>query len=534
MYPVIHWFSHKPGFLVVLILPILACTLWPGIFPAAMAVTSTATATPAAAFTPPIESAPPTPPSPLYEDLTPYYQAMLPQFASDVDAVAQAGASRYYLQVRLDLPITTTGQTGPRLTGLEQIRYTNTETATLSEIYLHLYPNLPGYDGQMRVESVQVNGQTLQSELQPGNAALRVPLAQPLTPGATALITVTYAATVPTQTDEGYNIFSASENTLALAGFYPAVAVYDETGWNIAAPPPYGDATYLDASLYRVDLTVPERLQVAASGSLLSSAANPDGTRTLSFASGPMRDFYVAARADYQVSSDTVNGIVVNSYYPPDLAQGGKLALRYATDALKIYSQDFGPYPYAEFDIVATPTTAGGVEYPGIVVVAQKLYDRPGGFFEHAAVHEVAHQWWYGLVGNDQIDQPWLDESLTNYNTLFYWEEVEGPAAAQKIQDDLFLAPYEYAKQQGQDRGVMGPVSGFSVGEYGLFVYGKGPLFFNALRQEVGDATYLKIMQTYVARYKYKIARPDDLFRTIEQVSGRNIQPLIETWLQGR
>ncbi|MFN8455670.1 MAG: M1 family metallopeptidase [Anaerolineae bacterium] len=466
--------------------------------------------------------------------MTPYYQAMLPQFASDVDAIAQAGASRYYLQVQLELPVTTTGPTGPRLTGLEQIRYTNTETSTLSDIYFHLYPNLPGYDGQMEVERVQVDGQTLQTELQEDNTALRVPLAQPLTPGATALITVTYSATIPTQTDEGYNIFSASENTLALAGFYPTIAVYDETGWNTEIPPPYGDATYLDTSLYRVDLTVPDKLAVAASGSLLNRTANPDGTKTLSLASGPMRDFYVAARADYQVLTDTVNGVLVNSYYPPALTNGGKLALRYATDALEIFSRDFGPYPYAEFDIVATPTTAGGVEYPGIVVIAQNLYDQQGGFFEHAAVHEVAHQWWYGLVGNDQIDNPWLDESLTNYSTIFYWEAVEGPEVAQKIQEDLFLAPYEYAKEQGQDRGVMGPVSDFSLGEYGLFVYGKGPLFFNALRQEVGDDTYLKVMQTYLARYKYKIAQPDDLFTIIEEVSGRNVEPLMGTWLQDK
>lgn len=495
--------------------------------PATAATTIIFTRTPTA-ITPPTQSSPPA----LNEDLMPYYQAMLPQFASDIETVAQTGASRYYLQVKLDLP--TTSQTSPRLTGLEQIRYTNTETTLLSEIYFHLYPNLPGYGGQMGVERVMVDGQTVQPQLENGTSALRVPLAQPLAPGASTYITVTYTATVPVQTEQGYNIFSASENTIALAGFYPAIAVYDETGWNIETPPPYGDATYLDTSLYRVDLTVPEKLVVAASGSLLNSAANPDGAKTLSFASGPMRDFYVAARNDFEVESQEINGILVNSYYPPGLANGGKLALRYAVEALRIFSENFGPYPYAEFDIVATPTTAGGVEYPGIVVIAQNLYDQQGGFFEHAAVHEVAHQWWYGLVGNDQVDNPWLDESLTNYSTIFYWEEVRGPETAQKIREDFFLAPYEYAKQQGQDRAVINPVANYSMGEYGLFVYGKGPLFFNALRQEVGDDIYLKIMQTYLAHNRYKIARPADLFATIEQVSGRNIEPLIETWLQGQ
>lgn len=465
-------------------------------------------------------------------DLSPYQQAMLPEFSKDVESVAATGASRYYLEIELELPQgNIPGRDGLRLNGLEWVRYTNSEAVPLSEIYFRLYPNLPGYDGQMNIKTVEVDGQPVQPELQANNSALRVPLAQPLAPGSVADVRLTYEAAVPAQTQQGYNIFSASENTIALAGFYPAIAVYDESGWNIEIPPPYGDATYLDTSLYRVELTVPEDMVVAASGSLLKSTPNPDGAKTLLLVSGPMRDFYIAARTDFEVVSDTVDGTVVNSYYPPQLADGGKLALRYAADSLRVYNQQFGPYPYAEFDVVATPTRAGGVEYPGIVVVSQRVYNDPGGFFQFATAHEVAHQWWYGLVGNDQVDDPWLDESLTNYSTTLYWEAVEGPASAEKIMEVLFLGPYENAKSQGQDRAVLGRVADFSEGEYGAIVYGKGPLFFNALRQEVGEETYLKIMQTYLAEYRYKIAQPADLFEVIERVSGRNVEPLIQTWL---
>jgi hypothetical protein len=463
-------------------------------------------------------------------DLSPYRQAMLPEFADDVDAVAAVGASRYYLEVELEL--SPDNSSDPRLHGRERVRYTNTETVALSEIYFRLYPNLPGYDGKMSVEQVVVDGQLVQPELAANNSALRIPLPQPLAPGTVTDISLIYRADVPVQTEQGYNIFSASENTLALAGFYPPIAVYDETGWNIEIPPPYGDATYLDISLYRVELTVPEQMVVAASGSLLQSTSNADGTKTLSLASGPMRDFYLAARADFEVVSQTVDGIMVNSYYPPGLEDGGKFALRYAVDSLRVYNQRFGHYPYTEFDVVATPTTAGGVEYPGIVVVAQWIYDEPGGFFQHATAHEVAHQWWYGLVGNDQVDEPWLDESLTNYSTVIYWETIEGAEEAQEVVNLLFFGPYEQAKSQGQDRAVIGPVSDFSEADYSTFVYGKGPLFFHALRQEVGDETYFKIMQTYYMEYKYKIAQPDDLIEVVERVSGRNVEPLMETWLE--
>jgi hypothetical protein len=474
-------------------------------------------------------------PTPAFDfaGLAPFRQAILPEFAADVDSVATAGASRYYLEVKLEWPEgSSLSEDGLHLKGLEQVRYTNTENVPLSEVYFRLYPNLPGYDGKMSIDTVVVDGQPVQPELKAKNSALRVPLRQPLLPGAAADITLSYRAEVPGQTRQGYNIFSASENTIALAGFYPAIAVHDESGWNIEIPPPYGDATYLDTSLYRVELTLPEPLVVAASGSLLQTRSNPDGSQTLSLISGPMRDFYIAARADFAVISQTVEGTVVNSYYPPELAEGGRLALRYAADSLRVFNERFGRYPYAEFDVVATPTRAGGVEYPGVVVVSQWMYDDSGGFFEHATAHEVAHQWWYGMVGNDQVDDPWLDESLTNYSALVYWEVIEGPEHAKEIIKTFYLGPYEQAKSQGLDRTVMGPVADFSESEYGAIVYGKGPLFFNALRQEVGDETYFKIMQTYFTEYKYKIAQPDDLFAVIEQVSGRNVEPLVETWLQ--
>lgn len=465
-----------------------------------------------------------------WADLSPYQQAMLPEFAADVETAAAAGASRYYLEVELTLP--QGNADAPRLAGRERVRYTNTETVALSEIYFRLYPNMPGYGGKMTVKQAIVDNEPVEPEPAANNSAVRIPLVQPLAPGAVADITLIYQADIPRETEQGYNIFSASDGTLALAGFYPAIAVYDETGWNIEIPPPYGDATYLDTSLYQVELTVPEKMVVVASGSLLESTSNGNGSKTLSLVSGPMRDFYLAARADFESVSETVDGITVNSYYPPDLAAGGKLTLRYAADALRVFSQRFGRYPYAEFDVVATPTKAGGVEYPGVVVVAQFLYDDQGGFFEHATAHEVAHQWWYGLVGNDQVDHPWLDESLTNYSTIIYWETIEGSENAQEVIETFFLGPYEHAKNQGQDRPVTGPVADFSQREYGTFVYGKGPLFFHALQQEVGDETYFKIMQTYFAEYRYKIAQPEDLFTVIEQVSGRNVEPLIETWLE--
>ncbi len=467
------------------------------------------------------------------DGLAPNRQAMLPQCAADVDRVAAAGATRYLIKVNLN-PDSFSSGAGLTLNGVADIHYTNTENISLSEIYFRLYPNLPGYGGQMIVETVTVGGRPVQPVLEAGDSAMRIPLASPLRPGAHVDLSLTFQSLAPAQIQRGYNIFSYTDHTAALAGFYPAVAVYDDEGWNIEVAPAYGDATYLDVSLYQVLLTVPQPVVVAASGSVLETTKTGNGTKTLFLASGPMRDFYMVLRQDYQVISETVDGTLVNSYYPPALEAGGTLALRYAADALRVFNQRFGQYPYAEFDIAATPTRAGGVEYPGIVVVTQNVYSQSGGFFQHATAHEVAHQWWYGLVGNDQIDEPWLDEALTNYSAAIYWEAAAGPEAAAQVIEDFFVKPYERAKEQGRDRAVVGSVGDFTEGEYGLFVYGKGPLFFHALRQEFGDDVFFDVMKNYYAAYKYKIAKAADFFEIVEQVSGKEIEPLVEQWLNSQ
>ncbi len=457
-------------------------------------------------------------------------QAMLPEFSQDVDSVAASGAARYAIEVTLD-PSSLGDEQGPTLTGKQAVLYTNTESVPLTEIYFRLYPNLPNYGGQMTIESVTIDQQNINSMLWSANSILAIPLTETLQPEASIEIILEFTAQVPTTAAGGYRIFAYRNNILALAGFHPVVAVYDHRGWNIDTPAPFGDSTYHDIALYQVQLTVPEDMVVAASGNTIDQISNPDGSKTLSFVSGPMRDFYIVMSPDYKVTSDTIYGIVVNSYYPADLELGGLRALGYVTEALHVFGDAFGQYPYAEFDIVATPTTAGGVEYPGIVVIAQTLYQEEGGFFEHATVHEVAHQWWYGVVGNDQIHDPWLDESLTNYSTIFYWEHTGDEALVEGVIEGYFRGPYERAVSRQSDRPVIGAVGDFTEEEYGIFVYGKGPLFFHELRNTIGDEAFLDLTRRYYDEYKYEIAQPQDLFQLITETSAEASE-LINIWLE--
>jgi aminopeptidase N len=183
---------------------------------------------------------------------------------------------------------------------------------------------------------------------------------------------------------------------------------------------------------------------------------------------------------------------------------------------------------------LATPTLAGGIEYPGLVVIAERLYDQQGGFFEFATVHEVAHQWWYSLVGNDQLDDPWLDEALAQYTSLLYYEDRYGDEAAQAVLQSAFQGPYRRIQEDKQDMAVGLPVDAYSEGLYGAVVYAKGPLFFDALRQEVGDEVFQEILRTYFEKHRYGVAYPVDLVAVAEETSGQDLDALYDQWILGR
>ncbi|MFB0536109.1 MAG: M1 family metallopeptidase [Anaerolineae bacterium] len=458
------------------------------------------------------------------DDLTLYEAAMLPQFANDIAQLDDP--TQYHIDLVVDVETLT-------LTGSQRVLYTNNETDTLGEIYFRLFPNTPDYGGWLSVERITVNGQQRGVTYELSDTAMKVLLAEPLAPEAQLEIVIDFWVVVPEANQHGYGALNYENGIMSLAGFYPLVPVYDDEGWNVELAPDYGDAVYSDAALYNVHLTVPLDMVVATSGSVVSETDNDDGTRTLRCVSGPMRDFNVVMSRDFVVKSTTVGQTTVNSFYLSMDEAAGERVLRYVGDALRIYNERFGLYPFTEFDVIEAPITAAGIEYPGLIVIAQRFYQegQEGGFFEFATAHEVAHQWWYSMVGSDQVDEPWLDEALTSYSTLIYFEDIHGQQEAQSILAHYFEGPYQQMVKEGRDAAVAQPVVAFSEEDYATIVYGKGPLFFHALRQEVGDETYFAIMREYLRQHKYKIATPESLMGVAESVSGRDLDAIYKEWV---
>ncbi len=416
------------------------------------------------------------------------------------------------------------------VTGEATIRYTNREAVPLDALYLHLFPNL--WDGGLTAANVKVDGAPVEIAWPSGDDILGGVLPAPLMPGETVELALEFAMDVPSGDGVGnYGEFAYQDGILALAHFYPTMVVYD-TDWRLETPSSQGDVIFNDASLYDVTFIAPTGMKVAATGATVESRDLPDGRTAWHLVGGPMRDFNIVASKSYASEAQQVGGVEVTSYFLPEDKTGGELALKYAADALRVYGDAFGPYPYRELDVGATATEAGGIEYPGLVVVARALYQAadPTGFFQAATAHEVAHQWWYNVVGNDQINDPWLDEATAQYATELYYGHVYGPggaAAFEKSLDD------RWARVDHADKPIGLPVEDYVDREYGAIVYGRGPLFLNALRDRIGGEKMTEFLRRYYEENRWGIATPARFEALAEEVSGQDLSDLFAEWVYG-
>jgi hypothetical protein len=409
--------------------------------------------------------------------------------------------------------------------GREKIYYTNNEAVPLNEIEFRLFPNILG--GEMLINSIQVDGLDCAPEFRLEKSLLVVSLPTPLDPGKSAVIEMDFDVTVPQRTELNYGVLAYYDNILALAHAYPMIAVYDDEGWNAEIPPQAGDVTYADASFFIVRVDAPEEVVLAASGREVNRV-NGNGRQSVVFAAGPARDFYLAASSDYKVYTRQSGEVILRFYAPQSLRDGAEDALDVAEQALNSYDLRYAPYPYSELDFVSTPTLALGVEYPGMIAISDRIIQPDTTYLEATVAHEAGHQWFYNLVGNDQLDDPWLDESLTQYVTLQYFTDEYGPAGNEGFRQDL---ERRWARVDNAPIPIGLSVASYSKAEYSAIVYGRGALFFEALREEIGRDAFDAFMKDYVQTYAWDIATPDGLKATAEEHCRCDLTPLFQEWI---
>ena len=160
---------------------------------------------------------------------------------------------------------------------------------------------------------------------------------------------------------------------------------------------------------------------------------------------------------------------------------------------------------------------------PGCLLWPPTSIQAPAASFNIATPHEVAHQWFFNLIGNDQPEEPWLDESLANYAVYLYYEAVDWPQMQTAMLENVFRYRYNAAQNLGIDRPVAGAVVEFDQSNYINIIYSKGPLFLHAVRERIGDAAFFAALLDYAQTYRYAIVYADDLLdvfkRTVTRLS---------------
>jgi len=418
------------------------------------------------------------------------------------------------------------------------LTYVNNTDTSMSELYFHLYPNIfrdrthlpfskadqslvfpDGFStGGIDILEASQDGSSVEWTNVNDDEVLKLALKKPVGPGEDSKIHFKFSLTVPKANYRfGYRVFDKDGITLSLGNWYPLLVVYNNGKWSLDKHPAMGDPTYSDISDYTVSFTVPQDFTVAASG-VMSQKTASGGKSVYVYSMEKIRDFAAALSSNYETAEDFVDGIRIISYFHPEDKRGGFMALDIVKHALAIYNSSFGKYPYPELRIAETNFYAGGMEFPTFIMMHTAKYREPtlsNTSFERSTAHEVAHQWWYGMVGNDQINEPFLDEALTEFSTLYYFEKRYREAGRESYftrQVDTSMNLINRSQRKMSD-----PVRLFRDNrEYFAIVYVKGALFYEDLKNTIGEEKMLDFLRSYLNTYMYKNVSFDEFIKFLK------------------
>jgi len=426
--------------------------------------------------------------------------------------------------------------------GTLALHFVNATGAAQSTIYLRLYPNSVIYPaGGMTVEKASIDGTATKIRLSVHDTVAAMNLPVPIAPGASTDLAISFATKIPTDPQGTYGMFEFDSKTgvYALANWFPILAGFDpERGWLLDPPATIGDPVFANDAMFDVRLSAPWMYKIAAGGTEIgrpNTAGNPERH----FVAGPVRDFVITISDEFQSVSQNVGKTVVKSYFLPEDAPSGSNALVFGARALKLYERRYGAYPYQTMSLVETPlgSGAGGVEFPQLVFLGADYYaDGSAGdsaTLEFLVSHEVAHQWFYGLVCNDQYLHAFLDEALANVSAVLDLKTFRGADAAATVMNRSIVGPYRSYLESRGDLVVDAPSEDFpSVLAYNAVVYGKAVMGFQAIRDKIGQTEFDAALALYVSRNRFATAVPSDLLACLNESSGQDLTALWDHWFE--
>ncbi|MCB0123456.1 MAG: M1 family metallopeptidase [Caldilineaceae bacterium] len=434
-----------------------------------------------------------------------------------------------------------------RLTGSMRIFLTNTSSEPWQQLVFRLYPELRDYGGNLTVNSAVAGGakfsppQALLADYQANNTAVSLRLPDFLRAGETMTMDIAWTLDYPVWQDAPtvYALFGKSQEMISLPLFYPSLAVYQPSngllggGWWMDEGTVRGDSAFNVASLFVVTATLPANQVPVTSGTLITSTLIDGGRARHVWVTGPSREFLFHTSPLFQYASTEAYGTRVTSYWLPGQEGMGWAALRYAVASLRIFSDEFGPYPYRDMRVAPAPLYFRGMEYPQVSLLGVEVYNRYQDQLEPLLAHEVAHQWWYQIVHNDPVNEPWLDEALAEYSMLLYLEELRGDDEAGQLKLSRWDNPVRGMRTEGDATLINQAVMDFeSSSLYETVIYAKGALFYDSIRQTLGDRRFKRFLRTYFADHRYGIVTTDDWLKEIHALNTPALEVLYEEWVR--
>jgi hypothetical protein len=404
----------------------------------------------------------------------------------------------YTLKVILDYAAHT-------LTVDESVIYQNATGQTLTDLVLAVEPNL--WTGCFNLGSSTIDGQAM-TGLNLSGDRLKIPLASPLVPYGILSLSLNFDLHLPVA--DTHHVFGYNDLQVNLVDWYPFIVPYSD-GWLLHPPAEVGEHLVYDEAVFDVTITLSAPtlpVTIAASAPAETTAG------TWHYLLHNARTFVFSASTAYQSAITTTDGVTVTSYYFKADKTQARAALEEVAKAVTTFSTLFGPFPYTSLSIVESPFY-DGLEYDGLFFLSRNFYARYDGTVLNnlvdIAVHETAHQWWFGLVGNDQAMEPWLDETMATYSErLFYEKNYPEVTAWWTFRVDA------YNPAGWVDTDIY---HGGNFRSYSNAVYLRGAQFLEALRGRVGDEAFFAFLRDYTMQMAGKRATADDFFRILRRHS---------------
>lgn len=439
------------------------------------------------------------------------------------------------------------------LSGREKVTYYNRSGKAMENIYFHVYPNAfsknesvpvmfndssyaypngfnPCY---IEILNIKVEGKEVNYSISGSDSTtLKLELNKPIKKDKHVQILIDFQLKIPESRDRiGY-----FDGSYLFGNWYPVAAVYDNTGWNLDPFYDIGDPFYSDSADYQIKINLPDKYIISATGNIISDNVN-EGKRIVTMEAKSVRDFAWTASSNYRIFNSEVDGINIKCYFMNSNTERITKAISTVENTIKIFNEGFGKYPYSSYSIVEThfPT---GMEYPGLSFIPSSYFNGSKSMLglEGVIVHETAHQWWYGVVGNNQVDEAWLDEGLATYSKVIYFEKLNGAPFGEDYYEKNIHSIYENKRKSINGKEILQkPINEFDGWrEYDTLAYKKGAVLVAEIRNEVGDEKFFDILKRYYYENKYKNVKTQDFINIVEEVTNKNWEAFFEKWLFGK